>query len=37
MKTKLSFKSDGYKKSRGGESHWLLLNCAKCKNPILIY
>ncbi len=37
MRTKLSFKSDKYRKNRGGSSRWLVLNCEKCKNPILLY
>ncbi len=37
MRTKLSLKSDKYKKRRGGYSRWLLLNCEKCKSPISFY
>lgn len=33
----LSFKNDGYRKSRGGHSRWLLLYCEKCKNNIAVY
>lgn len=37
MAKKLAFKNDKFKKSRGGYSRWLLLNCQICKNPILFY
>jgi hypothetical protein len=37
MSAKLAFKSDRFKKNRGGYSRWLLLSCEKCKNPILFY
>lgn len=37
MRPKFAFKSDGYKKNRGGYSRWLLLNCVICKNPISFY
>ena len=37
MSTKLSFKSDRFKKSRGGYSRWLSLSCEKCKNQLMIY
>ncbi len=35
--TKLSFKSDKFKKNRGGYSRWLLLSCERCKNKLMIY
>jgi len=37
MDTKHSFKSDRFRKNRGGYSRWLLLSCEKCKNPIATY
>lgn len=37
MSNKVSFKSDKYRKSRGGNSRWLLLYCEKCDNKIAIY
>ncbi|MEK9131399.1 MAG: hypothetical protein AAB447_00640 [Patescibacteria group bacterium] len=37
MSTKLSFKGDKFKKSRGGHSWWLLLSCEKCKMQLMIY
>jgi len=37
MGTKLSFKSDKYRRNRGGHSRWLLLHCEKCGNSIAIY
>ena len=37
MNKKLAFKSDRFKKNRGGYSRWLLLSCEKCKNNILLY
>lgn len=33
----ITFKSDRFKKNRGGYSRWLLLSCEKCKNPISFY
>jgi len=36
-KTKLAFKSDTFKKNRGGYSRWLLLSCEKCKNNLSVY
>jgi hypothetical protein len=37
MSTKLSFKSDKFKKNRGGYSRWLSLSCEKCKSQLMIY
>jgi len=37
MESRIKFKSDIFKKNRGGYSRWLLLNCEKCKNPIATY
>ncbi|OIO07268.1 hypothetical protein AUJ35_02430 [Candidatus Falkowbacteria bacterium CG1_02_41_21] len=37
MSTKLTFKSDRFKKNRGGYSRWLSLSCEKCKNQLMIY
>jgi len=37
MSAKITFKSDKFKKHRGGYSRWLLLSCEKCKNPIAVY
>ena len=37
MKKDFSFKSDKYRKNRGGHSRWLLLSCEKCDNPIAVY
>jgi len=37
MSKKLAFKSDKYKKNRGGYSRWLLLSCEKCKAQLLAY
>jgi len=37
MSKKIAFKSDRFKKNRGGYSRWLLLSCEKCKNPVLLY
>lgn len=31
------FKSDRFKKSRGGYSRWLLVFCENCKEPLLVY
>jgi len=31
------FQNDKYKKNRGGRSHWLLLACAHCQQPIASY
>ncbi len=31
------FKSDKFKKARGGYSRWLEVSCEKCKEPLLIY
>lgn len=33
----LKFKSDKFKKSRGGHSRWLLISCAKCKAVLFQY
>lgn len=33
----LVFKTDQYRKSRGGYSRWLEIRCRKCKNVIAIY
>ncbi len=32
-----NFKNDGFKKSRGGYSRWLLISCEKCKTPLFFY
>lgn len=37
MSAKLSFKSDRFKKNRGGHSRWLLLHCEKCSQAIATY
>jgi len=37
MAKKITFKSDKFKKNRGGYSRWLLLSCEKCANPLLLY
>lgn len=37
MKKTFRFKSDAYKKARGGYSRCLLLRCEKCKQTILLY
>lgn len=37
MSTKFSFKSDKFKKNRGGYSRWLSLSCEKCKAQLMIY
>jgi len=37
MSTKLTFKSDRFKKNRGGYSRWLSLSCEKCKTQLMIY
>lgn len=34
---KYKFKSDRFKKSRGGHSRWLSLSCGKCKSKLLVY
>lgn len=34
---RFTFKSDRFKKNRGGYSRWLSLSCEKCKNQIMIY
>lgn len=33
----LKFKSDRFRKSRGGHTRWLLLACAKCKETLFVY
>jgi ribosomal protein S27E len=33
----LKFKSDKFRKSRGGHSRWLLISCAKCKAELFPY
>jgi hypothetical protein len=33
----LPFKSDKYRKARGGHSRWLLLSCEKCDKPFAVY
>jgi hypothetical protein len=33
----LKFKNDGFKKTRGGYSRWLLILCEKCNTPLLVY
>ncbi len=37
MSKKLAFKSDRFKKTRGGYSRWLLVSCEKCRTPLLVY
>lgn len=37
MSTKFSFKSDRFKKNRGGYSRWLSLSCEKCKMQLMVY
>lgn len=37
MSTKLTLKSDRFKKNRGGYSRWLSLSCEKCKSRLMIY
>ena len=37
MNKRLSFKSDKYRKNRGGHSRWLLLHCEKCGSSIATY
>jgi hypothetical protein len=37
MSTKLAFKSDRFKKNRGGCSRWLSLYCEKCKIELMTY
>lgn len=37
MKDRLVFKNDKYRKNRGGASRWLLISCASCDSPILLY
>jgi len=37
MNTELKFKSDKFKKNRGGYSRWLSLSCGKCKNQLVLY
>ncbi len=37
MSTKLTFKSDRFKKNRGGYSRLLSLSCEKCKTQLMIY
>lgn len=32
-----AFKSDKFKKHRGGHSRWLSVFCEKCKTPLLVY
>jgi hypothetical protein len=34
---KNAFKSDTYRKNRGGHSRWFLLSCEKCGNSIATY
>lgn len=31
------FKSDKFRKSRGGHSRWLVLSCAKCQATLFLY
>ena len=33
----IKFKSDKFRKSRGGHSRWLLISCAKCKAALFPY
>jgi len=37
MPKQASFKSDRFRKNRGGSSRWLLLHCEKCKSPVAAY
>jgi hypothetical protein len=37
MKQKHAFKSDRFKKNRGGYSRWLLIRCTKCQDDVLVY
>lgn len=37
MGKKLTFKTDKFRKNRGGHSRWLLLSCEKCKHPFSHY
>ena len=37
MSANRTFKSDKFKKSRGGYSRWLSLSCEKCKTQLMIY
>jgi len=37
MSKQTSFKSDRFRKNRGGSSRWLLLHCEKCNNSIAVY
>ena len=32
-----AFKSDRFRKSRGGHSRWLLLSCESCKTELAVY
>jgi|SRR3989344_7465588 len=34
---RIKFKSDRFRKSRGGHSRWLLISCAKCKAILFLY
>lgn len=36
-KDHLDFKRDSYSRSRGGGSRWLMISCASCHAPILLY
>ena len=33
----LKFKSDRFRKSRGGHSRWLMISCAKCRATLFMY
>ncbi len=33
----LKFKSDKFRKSRGGHSRWLMISCARCKATLFSY
>lgn len=37
MNKKLVFKTDRFKKNRGGYSRWLLLRCEKCQSHLFVY
>lgn len=37
MKTKITFKNDKYKKSRGGYSRLLRISCEKCGEQVCLY
>ncbi len=35
--SRTTFKSDKFKKNRGGYSRWLMLHCEKCKHELFAY